>query len=38
MNSRIRISTGCRNSCGRISGRESSTLKILVKGRIYTSG
>ena len=32
MNSRIGISTGCRNSCGTISGRDSSTLKFLAKG------
>ena len=38
LNSRIGISTGCRNSCGTISRRDSSTLKVLVKGQNNTSG
>ena len=33
MNSRIGTSTGWRNPCGTISGRDSSTLKSLVKGQ-----
>ena len=38
MNFRIGTSTGWRNSCGMISGRDLSTFKSLVRSRKNTSG
>ena len=37
LNSRIGILTSCRNLCGLISGRDLSTLKILIKGSFEDS-